>query len=174
MVLQLRPAGGGTPYAPARDVANIFPFVCKLVALRLEQQPWEEIGQLCRQHGVGETQLAEAIAAFARFCVIAHENPQESMAGALRRAGWFQCHPVAQMAVMCYLGQALAGVFFQGIRDSTYLGDEARTDVKQILSYAKHAAVVLSVPAWKRRFLGWLRPWRKWFGRFRLITRELL
>lgn len=174
MVLQLRPIGGGTPYAPARDVANIFPFVCKLVALRLEQQPWEEVRRVCAERGVSDTQLGEAIAAFARFCVIAHEDPREDMATALRRAKWFDCHPTAQLAVMCYLGQVLAGVFFSGIRDAMSLGDPVRTDVAQLLTYAKRSVLLLSLPRWKRALLRWRWPFRRWFGRFRISSRNAL
>jgi len=161
MVLQIRPQGGGAPYAPARDLAYCWADICKDVARRLEANWFKPLHAWLDKAGVTDEELGEACRAHCQYLVSAHIEPDENIEAVLRRAGWFAVRPEAQIAYMFYLGQCTSGMFFGAIRDVLQLGDETLTPVRQLATYSRRARLVMSMPRWKRWLYFLFRPCRR-------------
>jgi hypothetical protein len=169
MTVQIRPTGGGTPYAPVRDVAHCWQGIVKEVAVRLENAPHPFIREMLQQEHTSMADLAKACEAFCLFCATACTNPDENMSQALQRSGWFSVQPAAQVAYMAFLGQATAGVFFCGIRDATLLNEDIAPSIRQLRTYARRSSLLLSMSLWRRT---WYRLTRAWQRRLRRRARR--
>lgn len=167
MVLQYRPPEGGLPYSPSRDLTNFFPELVKTVAHRLEDQRLAAVHLMLKEKQVTDEDLGEACGAYCRFLVIAHEKPEESFEDVLKRSGWYDVKPEAQIAYLTYVGMTMTGYFYMGIRDVMRLGETTRTEISQLVRYGERARLLMSMPPLRRWLYMRFRPLRRWMLRFR-------
>ena len=147
-------------YNPNRDVAHCFPSLVGEVAKRLEVGAWKPLNEYLKSQGVTIQQVVYAAAAFEAFVACAVDDPKESMGDVMKRCGWFDAHPAAQVAVMAYYGTVMAGVFFQGAREATVDGqgpclglDDMRNAGRR--AHELMAGITARTSRW-RRFTNWL------------------
>lgn len=105
-------------YSVARDVAHNFPFVAREVARRLRDEEWPVLTELCRRNNVTQEELGQACESFCRFVGGVLDKPTETMQDGIVRSGFASVRAEAQAAFMAYLGQVVAGVYWQGLRDA--------------------------------------------------------
>ncbi len=145
-MLQLRPKGGGggtvnVSYAPARDIAYLYPNVVESVEQMLYQMRHPVIKKWLSDEGITEEQLADAVQKFCLFLNAAHQNPEEGPEDVMERVGFLATAGPAQVAMMFLIGTTMAGTFFKAIRDITKLGSETSTiEVQQLLQMGERVA----------------------------------
>jgi hypothetical protein len=161
-MLSLRHQGSQDPYyAPARDIAYLYPAACQAVAGMLEDGKDAAIRKWCEQHKVGVGNLAEAMAAYCRFLNLAHQDPAETLEEAMTRSGWFDRPQAAQFAVLYYMGTVMTATFFQGIRDVMRLNEEPMDSIKHLMWAAQRALLYSRMSRWQRFAYRWCKPWRR-------------
>lgn len=151
-------------YNPSRDLAHCFGHIMTATAQRLEAGNWSVVAQVLKEKGVTEAELGRACQAVCRFVLTSVDDPKESMAAVLRRVGWFDLAPVAQMGLMAVFGSVVLGMSFVGFREAT-LGGSGPVQTYQDLERAgAECASMLLVGRWRRcwqRFRARLaRVWR--------------
>jgi len=154
MSMQLRNPNGGDnrAYAPYRDVAHNFRFVVTEVAERLTDHRWKELHAVVLPEPTPE-QLGQASQAFITFVVSATQDKNEKMYDALKRSGWFDCHPSAQAIYMATLGAVMSGIYFNGAREATLGGEGPCSDVAGVVRAGREFHQLISAPRWKRPWL---------------------
>lgn len=147
-----------------RDFAHCFDQVAMEVASRLEDQRWQPLNDYLNENGITQDQLGEACRAFCDFVMKSTEDRSETMADVLKRVGWFDVPEPAQVALMAYTGQVLAGMFFKGRRDATLLDEPKMLTSEELRWAGRYSAKIISMPPWRRalyfffrRPLRWLR-----------------
>jgi hypothetical protein len=126
-ILQYSPKDGDTrKYSPNRDIAYVFPQLCKAAIAGLDDEDlWKGgLGQYLRSRGVTVEDIAQAATKFAEGIVLFTKYGMKSPRAALEQAGFFDTHEVAQDAIMMRLGQVFTGAFFTAIRDVTPMGGQ--------------------------------------------------
>lgn len=118
-MLQMRPPGGGLPYAPFRDVANNFP---GLVAVAVEKilMPGSNavIDAFLNATGVTEDDLKQTVVAFTEFLKSTNDPDNPTMEAALERAGFLSTPPPAQFALAAAIGLVYTGLFYTCARSA--------------------------------------------------------
>jgi len=173
-MLSLRHQGSTDPfYAPARDVAYLYPAACQVVAAMLEDGRDAAIRQWCEQCGVTVDDLGKAMGAYCRFLNLAHQRPEETIEGALERAGWFKESRAAQFAILYYVGTAMSATFFEGVRDVVRLGGSPLDSVQHLMWAAKRVLLYSRMSRWQRFCYRWFGPWRRFLWRkFKIARRK--
>lgn len=161
MAMQLRRRGSNDPlYTPARDVAYLYDSALRTVAGLLEDGSDPTLGSLYQLRGTTMDDLGEAMGALCRFANLAHEDPQEDVEQAMRRAGWFHVDPAARVAAMYYVGTCMTATFFHGIRDALMQGQPTLASIQQLSWSMKRLMLFVKMSRWQRWKYRWLRPWR--------------
>lgn len=128
-VNQIRPKGDPTaaPYAPQRDLANIFLPMLREVFVSLDAANWNEFfSRLFLTHGVTEADLGKIVPKFAEaYRLFIRDREVDSPAAAFERAGIFAEDDVIKYALFCRLGEVVTGGFFIALRDVTMQGHES-------------------------------------------------
>lgn len=155
MTLQLRPKAGegvhNVAYAPARDIAYLYPNVVQAMENMLYQQKFPVLKTWLQSEGVTEEELAKTVEAYCLFLNLAHKEPEETVEMCLERSGFTGMPAPAQVALMFYLGSIMTGTFFKGIRDITPLGGDTTFEVHQLVKMGERCADY----AMKGRFGKW-------------------
>ena len=174
MVLQLRKKGSDDPmYAPARDVAYLYPEAIAIVNRTLEDSKDAIVRDLLKTHDISLGDLGEAAGAFCRFMNSAHRDPKADAELCLTRSGWFHCKPMAQVAYMYYVGTCMTATFFRGIREVTELGKApSLVTIEQIGWTVKRMLIFARMSPWQRFLYRWCRPWRSWLWRRHRIKKD--
>ena len=143
-------------YSPDRDVAHNFRYVIELVAKRMESGAWPELHEVLGPQMTADEQ-GEACKALILFVHHAAEHPKDRMQQALDRSGFLACNPAAQVALMAYLGTAVAGLYYHGAKMATISQHgrregpcEDKDEMATLLQSAQHSIRLLTMPAWKR------------------------
>jgi hypothetical protein len=116
---QIRPQGGGMPYAPLRDLVNIFPQLARRSAYLLAREEREEsFNYVLEQLHVDEQQLVEAAKALALYINNSTNPDIANPLEALDKSGFNLLNSGAQTAILARLGQTLMAMFFVCVRDA--------------------------------------------------------
>ncbi len=151
-------------YSPSRDVAHNFQAVMEMVAGRLEDGAWPELDAHLKDNDISMDDLGEACAAFCSFVGDSVATPDASMEEAMQAAGWFDCKPLAQVALLSVLGTVYAGIHFVGVREATLgTGGPAHT-VHELVDAGSKFLAITRVPKWRRRFRSAVKNFRKAFS----------
>lgn len=138
-------------YNPSRDVAHNFKDVMNLVAARLEDEVWPELTALLKREAVTMDDLGEACGSYCRYLASAVEEPNLPMQQSLDKAGFLNCKPAAQIAVMALIGSCYAGIQFAGVREATINGEGPLQSVGDLLQHAQHFQEHLGLSRWQRK-----------------------
>lgn len=125
-VTQLRPRGepNAAPYAPQRDIANIFLPLLKEVFNSLDEKHWNKyFADWFQREGITEEQLGETVRVVTEACrLFIRDREVNSPADAFAKAGIDNIPEVAKYALFCRVGEVVIGGFFVAIRDVTMQG----------------------------------------------------
>jgi len=154
-------------YNPSRDVAHNFKDVMNLVAARLEDEVWPELTSMLKRESVTMDDLGEACGAYCRYLASAVEDPNLSMQQSLDKAGFLNCKPAAQIAVMALIGSCYAGIQFGGVREATINGEGPLQAVSDLLKHAQHFQEHLGLSGWQRRLKKWKDKFSQAFKAFK-------
>lgn len=128
-VHQIRPEGdpSAPPYAPQRDVANIFLPMLREVFTSLDEKNWNPFFQrMFEQHGITEDQLGELVTKFMEaHRLFIRDRTVNSPADAFEQAGLTAAADPVKYALFCRLGEVVTGGFFIALRDVTMQGHES-------------------------------------------------
>lgn len=118
-MLQMRPRGGGDPYAPDRDIANVFPSIARQAAYYLDGTNWEPwLKDYLTATGTSIQDLGMAVEPFARFIGLTTDPDIPDVVTCLEMSGWFEAPAPARLAYMVVLAQLMTGFYFSAVRDS--------------------------------------------------------
>ena len=160
-MLQYNMGPGQPMYSPGRDIAYLYPHVVAQVEQRLYEGPFKPLSRWLQERGVTEFDLAKAVEVYCKFLNAAHQKPEQSVEECLEEAGWFQVPDEARIALMFYIGAAVGGSFFQGIREATREGETPR-HMATILAVSNRAARYANAGWVRRAFLRFLSRWLLW------------
>ena len=168
-MLQMRmSADDSRLYNPSRDIAHCYPAVFRIVRERLlGGHPWSDVRDVVKPFEVTDEMLGDAVDRFADFLVTAVDDPKEDMRAALLRSGWFELSPAARVAVMATLGNALAGVFWNGVRSATLGGIGPLDQLAHLRGCCGECAAMMAMPRWRRVVYGWRLRLRRAFAALR-------
>lgn len=154
MGLQARMSEGDRRlYNPSRDVAHNFQEVMELVAGRLEDRKWPELAELLDREAVDMDEVGRACGCYCTYIASA-ANPDMvgvSMVESLRKSGFFECRPAAQVAVLAMIGTCYAGIQFGGIREATTGGEGPLETIAEVARHAEQLHSYMGMPRWRRK-----------------------
>lgn len=137
-------------YNPNRDVAHNFREVIQIVAARLEDNAWPELGEILAREKVTMDELGDACAALCKFVATSVDNPKEGMKEGMDRCGWEEVPPGAQVAVMAILGTVTIGYHWAGVREATIGGEGPAMTLKELATQGEISSRYITMPRWKR------------------------
>jgi hypothetical protein len=143
---------GELKYAPARDIAYLFPSVVENVAQRIEKESFGPLTKILKEKNVTQAQLGQACATYAQFLVLASTEENMTLERALNEAGFFKCDPLAQIAVLFYVGATMSGTFYTGIRDVLEPNKPLPKQIRNITRWGQRARLLCSMTPTKRWF----------------------
>lgn len=164
MSLQARFVDNTPLYNPGRDVAHNFVAVATAAADRLENAVWPELDTMLQEAGVSDMELGRACGSYCEYIAKAKTEPDTPMEQAMRDSGFFDCHPVAQVAVMATIGAIFTGIQHAGVREATINGSGPAMTTVELLEVGERAIRYMSRPRWYRRVC---RMTEKFLGLFR-------
>jgi hypothetical protein len=124
-------------YNPSRDVAHNFQQVMLLVSAQLEDKVWPDLNQLLEREGVSLDDLGQACGAYCNYLVNSKDDHSLEMEEAVKKSGFLDCKPAAQIAVMALIGTCYAGIHHVGIREASIMGDGPLKTVADLLQGSK-------------------------------------
>lgn len=148
-VSQIRPKGdpSAAPYAPQRDLANIFLPMMRETFASLDAENWNDFfRELFVARGITEDGLGTIVPKFAEaYRLFIRDREVDSPAEAFARAGVTEEDDVIKYALFCRLGEVVTGGFFVALRDVTMQGHESpcATDMASMLAAGRELAVRL-------------------------------
>ena len=152
MTLQARLSEGDPRlYNPSRDIAHNFKSVMELVADRMEDGTWPELNKHLKDNEITMDDLGEACGAYCKYVGLSVESKETTMKSALTDAGWFECKPLAQMAVLSLMGTVIAGIHFKGVREATFDDGGPAHTVPELIATGDKCITLMRTPRWKRR-----------------------
>lgn len=123
---QIRPKGepDAPPYAPQRDLANIYLPMLREVFTSLDQANWPPyFQQMFAQDGVTEEQLGQTVTVMVEaHRLFIRDRTVNSPIEAFVAAGINDLPPAARHALFSRIGEVVAGGFFMALRDVTMQG----------------------------------------------------
>ena len=141
-------------YNASRDVAHNFQQVMELVASRIEDGSWPELDKHLKEQGVTMDELGDACGSYVKYVGLSVESKETTMLSALTKSGWFECKPLAQMAVLALIGTVMAGIHFKGCREATIDSTGPAHTVAELVAKGDECIMVMRTPRWKRRLNG--------------------
>jgi len=149
--LQYNTGPGGLMYSPSRDFAYNYPQLVKCIINSFNVGRWPELVYTMSQAHYADRTLTEEEDAFIWgkiceakdvYCNFLNEccvDPDETVDQVLDRVGWNNLPEAAQITWLAMMGQVMTGQVFQGLRDVTYQGEGARSEVKELLQAGQAA-----------------------------------
>ena len=123
-MLQIRPQGGGMPYAPDRDLVNIYPYIAKQAAYALAETSWENwLGDFLTATGTTEEDMGVAAACLAKFINAVTTTEIDSVTACLEQSGFLDLPGAAQLALMMKIGQVTTATYWSMGRDAMAQGE---------------------------------------------------
>ena len=142
-MLQVRPQGGGTPYAPFRDLVNAFPQIARRAAYCLAKEFQEQwFATHLRETGVTEDQLGQAAVSVARYINECRKPDLASPTQVLDAAGFSALPVPAQMAILAKIGQVTMAMYYACSRDALRI-DEKPYGLDKLLQLAEEVESAL-------------------------------
>ncbi len=142
-LLQFSQTSGGDSrkYSPNRDIAYVFPQLCKSAISALDSpELWKGgIKKYLESTGTTVEDVAAASRAFAQGIVLFTKYGLSSPGEALGQAGFFDTPEPAQDVIAMRLGHVFTGAFFTAIRDVTPMGGQppAYRDIESLVHTAE-------------------------------------
>jgi hypothetical protein len=118
--MQVRPRGTNLPpYAPNRDLINIFRHACSLAFHGLGDANWRAwMGSYLDHHQVTDEQLGRAAQALCEFFQRCCQMDDKLAGDSLKKSGFLDAPTPVQLVVMAAIGDAMTGLFWACIRDA--------------------------------------------------------
>jgi len=177
MALQVRLKEGDPRfYNTNRDLAFCWPSMATEVVKLLSSGRWDHIKTYLAENGVSDEEVGKACDAYCTFMSSATKNesspsPQSHlrlMGPQMKKAGWFDVRPEAQIAFMAMLGNVATGMAWYSVREATF-GDMEHVEYRHLQTAGRRAYLALSVPRWYRglylRLHQWFKGARLWLSR---------
>lgn len=148
-VNQFRPKGDPTasPYAPQRDLANIFLPMLRETFASLDAANWNDFfKELFAAKGVTEEDLGKIVPKFAEaYRLFIRDRAVDSPMKAFEQAGITDADDTVKYALFCRLGEVVTGGFFIALRDVTMQGHESpcAADMASMLAAGRELAARL-------------------------------
>lgn len=128
-VNQFRPKGDPTasPYAPQRDLANIFLPMLRETFASLDAANWNDFfKKLFAAEGITEEDIGQLVPKFAEaYRLFIRDREVDSPMAAFEKAGITEEDATVKYALFCRLGEVVTGGFFVALRDVTMQGHES-------------------------------------------------
>ena len=128
-VNQFRPKGdpAAAPYAPQRDLANIFLPMLRETFTSLDAANWNDFfKKLFEAEGITEDDIGQIVPKFAEaYRLFIRDRTVDTPMAAFERAGITEAHDTVKYALFCRLGEVVTGGFFIALRDVTMQGHES-------------------------------------------------
>jgi len=120
-----RPASGGLPYCPQRDLAYCYIPAMREALLALDQENWtDEIRELVERLDVSEEDISKAVASLTKAHLsFVTDFTVETAHEALTQAGWYTHKAAVRYFIYGRLGEVILGGFFLAIRDVAIVGE---------------------------------------------------
>lgn len=141
MAMRVRPRGDNNPlhaYAPAFDVSNAMPGLCRavLAGLRPENRPdWLRV--MCEKESIDDEDLYGGLLLYIRAVKLMQTDADvNTVDQAFALTGFDRCHYSVRTAVMARVMDFVNALFMVAIKDATRLvegGTPVRTDVQAAL-----------------------------------------
>lgn len=107
---------------PGRDVAYCMPKVIRTAVANLSKGSWKQAAAVAAKCGITPEEVYEAFACLVGFVNtqpdVLEEDPTDSMVNSLKRCGFLQHKPEAQVLAMAYMSLPVMGMFWKGVRDA--------------------------------------------------------
>lgn len=117
--LQIRPQGGGPPYAPARDLVNSFAQIARRACYLLAPDEHEsDFKHFVESQNVSLEDLSESAKVVAQFINATMQSNTKDPLDALTKAGFDKLSSQAKMALLVRIGQVTMSMFYACVRDS--------------------------------------------------------
>ena len=162
-------------YHPDRDVAHNFKSVMHKVLRLLAARDWADLEKLLTDAKVPDEEVALAFDVLSKLVFRAYESIERAREHpdvaqqhwdyyyetALQELGWFELHPMAQVAVLATLGRVTLGLHWHGVRQAQLGSDGPATSLRRLARRAEKLAQYLVWPKWRRwlsirwHFLWW-------------------
>lgn len=145
-VNQFRPKGDPTasPYAPQRDLANIFLPMLRETFASLDAANWNDFfKELFESRGITEEDLGKIVPKFAEaYRLFIRDRTVDSPMKAFEQAGLTDEADPVKYALFCRLGEVVTGGFFIALRDVTMQGHESpcASDMASMLAAGRELA----------------------------------
>jgi|GEM_PF-3969318 len=147
---QYRPKGDPTaaPYAPQRDLANIYTPFLREVFQGLDEKNWSEfLREWFDRDGVTEEDLGAGVTVFVEaHLLFTRDRTVDSPWTAFDRAGVNDLKPSVRAAIFERIGECIMGGWFIAVRDVTMQAHESpgHTDFVQMMAAGRELAHRLS------------------------------
>lgn len=153
MAIRMRPPGDSNPlhaYAPAFDISNALPALCKGCAVGLLEENWPDWTRAIlndyAETGVGrvftQEDMHQALLLYIRALKVMQTDPDvPDVAAAYARTGFDKTWSLHRVVVMALLAEYVTSLFLVAIKDATRL-EEGGTPVR-----ADIAAAIVEVEA---------------------------
>lgn len=149
-IMNFRPKGDpdAAPYAPQRDLANIYTPMLKEVFAGLDQVNWADYfaGWLEATH-VTEEDLGKGVACFVEaHRLFIRDRAVKTPHDAFEKAGFWELPNPVRILIFERIGEVVMGGFFIALRDVTYSGrpSSVHTDFTEMLAAGRTLAGMLS------------------------------
>lgn len=145
-MMQMRPAGGGLPYAPFRDLVNCFPSLAKKAAHCLAEdaiEPWFK--DYLDSNNVTNNDLCDAAKALAMYINGCRQPELASPVDVLNASEFTNLKPAAQLAILTKVGQVVMAMFYAVSRDALR-SDEKPFAMDALLKYVDQVCKQLTTP----------------------------
>jgi hypothetical protein len=156
MALRIRPRGDEHPlcsYAPAFDISNVLPSLCKglMQGLKAENQPeWLQV--MCAKESLTDDDLYEGLLLYIRAVKLMQTDADvDTVDAAFALTGFDRLHYSVRGAVMARMMDYVNALFLTAIKDATRLvegGTPVRVDVQATLDEIETMTHVPRKPWW--------------------------
>ena len=136
-----------------RDLAHNMKDMLTRVYQRLEKRSWPELEQLLDTLGVPDTEVGKTFDCLCQYMKLQEDNMREEYMVLLDKAGWFKCHPAAQVAILAVLGTVVLGYHYAGVREATLGGVGPAASLQELADAGEKFSKLMTLPRWKRRFV---------------------
>lgn len=145
-VTQFRPRGSpdALPYSPSRDVAHLFPAMAREAFAILDEDRWmDHFADWLKFKGITGEDLGKGVKAFVEaFHFYVGAPDVHTLHDAFQRTGFLDAPAPVRLMIFNRVGEVMAVGFFEGIRDTTYQGQEP-PQIKLFADYVAAARLFL-------------------------------
>lgn len=136
-MIQMRPSGGGLPYAPNRDLVNSFPQIARRALYCLTDEYLESwFKDYLKNNNIGNEDLCAAAVATAQYINQCRQPELGDPVEVLNSSGFAGLTPPVQLAILAKIGQVTMAMYYATSRDALRV-DEKPMGLDSLLAEAE-------------------------------------